>query len=201
MYEYRKLTPEQRAEVVQQRLQDGYPPHSPPHPVRDQPFYLLTAACYEHVCHMESGSRRQEVLDTLFEWFVGCGMEICAWVVLPNHYHLLVHVTDFDALGGIFRRVHGPASRRWNLEDDSPGRKVWYRFSDRAIRSERHYYVTLNYIHYNPVKHGWVKSPYDWAESSVHWYLEHHGRGWLRDSWIRYPVRDYGRGWDDVKRL
>jgi len=201
MYEYRKLTPEQRAEVVQQRLQNGYPPHSPPHPVRDQPFYLLTASCYGHVCHMGSGSRRQEVLDALFEWFVGCGMAICAWVVLPNHYHLLVHVTDFDALGGIFRRVHGPASRRWNLEDDAPGRKVWYRFSDRAIRSERHYYVTLNCIHYNPVKHGWVESPYDWAESSVHWYLEHHGREWLRDSWTRYPVRDYGRGWDDVRRL
>ena len=43
MYEYRKLTPEQRAELVQQRLARGHPPHSPPHPIRDQPFYLLTA--------------------------------------------------------------------------------------------------------------------------------------------------------------
>lgn len=50
---------------------------------------------------------------------------------------------------------------------------------------------TLNYIHYNPVKH-------KWAESSVHWYLEHHGREWLRDVWRTYPVRDYGQGWDDL---
>ncbi len=75
--------------------------------------------------------------------------------------------------------------------------KVWYRFSDRAIRSERHYQATLNYIHYNPVKHNCVDSPYDWNESSLHWYLEVYGREWLRDGWVNYPVRDYGKGWDD----
>ena len=119
-----------------------------------------------------------------------------AWAVLLNHYHLLVHVTEFGALGDIFRLVHGPTAREWNLQDDALGRKVWYRFTDRAIRSERHYYTVLNYIHHNPVKHGWAESPYDWEESSVHWYLIHQGRDWLRDSWVRYPVRDYGRGWD-----
>ncbi|MEH2373868.1 MAG: hypothetical protein V7K15_12515 [Nostoc sp.] len=56
----------------------------------------------------------------------------------------------------------------------------------------------MNYIHYNPVKHGWVKSPYNWAESSVHWYLENYGRDWLRSCWIEYPVRDYGKAWDDL---
>jgi len=196
MYPYRRLTPEQRADLVERRLNQGHPPHSPPHPVRDQPFYLLTAACYDHECHMRSQPRRQQVLDALFEQFVANGMEMRAWVVLPNHYHLLVQVTDFDAVGSALRLVHGPTARQWNREDVTPGRKVWYRFADRAIRSERHYYVTLNYIHYNPVKHGWGQSPYDWPESSVHWHLEHHSREWLRDLWVRHPVRDYGRGWD-----
>ena len=197
MYEYRELTPEQRAKLVEQRLAQGLPPHSPPHPVRGQPLYLLTATCYEHAHHMGSQSRRQQVLDALSGQLIASGMEMRAWVVLSNHYHLLVHVTDFDAVGGVLRLVHGPTARQWNLEDGAPGRKVWYRFADRAIRSERHYYVTMNYIHYNPSKHGLAQSPYDWPESSVHWYLEHRGREWLRDLWIRYPVRNYGRGWDD----
>jgi putative transposase len=47
------------------------------------------------------------------------------------------------------------------------------------------------------VKHGFVKSPYDWVESSVHWYLANQGREWLRDSWVKYPVLDYGKNWDD----
>ncbi len=56
----------------------------------------------------------------------------------------------------------------------------------------------LNYIHYNPVKHRWARSPCNWMESSIHWYLEHFGRQWLRYVWASYPARDYGRGWDDV---
>lgn len=197
MYVYRNLTPEQRAELVQERLARGYPSHSPPHPVRDRPFYMITATCYEHKCHMESEQRRQQVLEMLFEAFLANDQEICGWVVLPNHYHLLAHTTGFDVLGPMFRSIHGPTSRQWNLEDKTPGRKVWYRFTDRAIRSEGHYYAALNYIHYNPVKHGWTESVYDWPQSSVHWYLEHYQREWLRDLWTRYPIKDYGQGWDD----
>jgi putative transposase len=198
MYEYRKLTPEERDTLVQQRLKRGFPPHAPPHPVKNQKNYLLTATCYEHKHYMQSEFRRQQVLDLVFEIFINRGIEIRAWVVLPNHYHLLVCLENLGIAGELFRSVHGPTARQWNIEDKIIGRKVWFRYSDRAIRSERHYYTTLNYIHYNPVKHGYVASPYDWSQSSVHWYLKHYGREWLRDLWVSYPIRDYGRKWDDL---
>ncbi|MEH2001507.1 MAG: transposase [Nostoc sp.] len=119
MYEYRKLTAEQKAELVKYRLSQGYPPHSPPHEVRDKQFYLLTVACYEHQCHIHTESRRQQLLDMIFHRFGGSvneersaealttNLRICAWVVLPNHYHLLVDVENFDVLGELFRRIHG----------------------------------------------------------------------------------------------
>ena len=198
MYEYRKLTPEEQQEIVRQRIAQGYPPHAPPHPIQDRDYYLLTAACYQHTHHMHSSQRRQEILNRLFEIMISAGVEIQAWVVLLNHYHLLAFVPDFGVLGDCFKGVHGPTAVTWNREDGVSGRKVWYRFTDRAIRSDAHYYTTLNYIHYNPVKHGWAASPYEWQESSVHWYLEHYGREWLRDSWRTYPVRDYGQGWDNL---
>ncbi|MDB9375255.1 transposase [Nodularia sphaerocarpa] len=209
MYKYRKLTPEQKAELVEYRLSRGYPPHSPPHLIRGQQFYLLTAACYEHQHYMQSESRRQQLLNMIFDRFgaiendhesaeaLSTNLTICAWVILPNHYHLLIQVLNFDVLGGLFRRIHGALSRQWNQEDNITGRKIWYSWSDRAIRSERHYYTTLNYIHYNPVKHNLVKSPYDWVQSSVHWYLQAQGRQWLRDSWVQYPVKGYGKDWDN----
>ena len=209
MYKYRKLTPEQKAELVQYRLSRNYPPHSPPHLIRDEQFYLLTAACYEHQHYMQCQSRRQQLLNMIFERFnsiendhgstevLTTNLKIFAWVVLPNHYHLLVQVVNFDILGGLFRRIHGALSYQWNQEDNVTGRKIWYSWSDRAIRSQRHYYTTLNYIHYNPVKHGFVKSPYDWVESSVHGYLQAQGRQWLRDSWVQYPVKGYGNEWDN----
>lgn len=197
MYEYRKLTPEERRKLVQERVARGYPPHEPPHPVQDREYYLLTAACYEHAHHMHTPLRRQELLNQIFEIMIAADIEIQAWVVLLNHYHLLVFVPDFQALRRCFKGIHGPTAVTWNREDSAPGRKVWYRFTDRAIRSEAHYFTTLNYIHYNPVKHGCAQSPYEWAESSVHWYMAHHGRDWLRDCWRTYPLRDYGKGWDD----
>ncbi|MBD2499159.1 transposase [Anabaena azotica] len=209
MYEYRKLTLKQKAELVEQRLSRGYPPHAPPHPIQDAKFYLLTAACYEHKSYMHCQSRRQQLLNMIFDKFgdeddgeesakaLTTNIMISAWVVLPNHYHLLVQVENFEVLGELFRKIHGFTSRRWNLEDNVTKRKVWYSWSDRAIRSQRHYYTTLNYIHYNPVKHGLVTSPYDWVESSVNWYLQVYGREWLRDCWVKYPVKDYGKDWDD----
>jgi len=38
----------------------------------------------------------------------------------------------------------------------------------------------IDYIHYNPVKHGLAKSPFDWRESSIHQYLEegYYTRDW-----------------------
>jgi putative transposase len=196
MYRYRKLIHQERIELVEARRAQGFPPHSPPHPQQGASYYFLTATCYEHCMHIHTDARRHQILDGIFEQTILHGIELQAWVVLPNHYHLLAYVPDFKDLGQCFRRVHGPTARQWNVEDDALGRKVWYRFTDRRIRSERHYYTTLNYIHYNPVKHGCTTSPYDWPNSSVMWYVEHYGKTWLRDLWVSYPLRAYGETWD-----
>ncbi|BAZ11308.1 hypothetical protein NIES4071_31340 [Calothrix sp. NIES-4071] len=197
MYIYRKLTPEQRAEVVRKRVSRGYPPHSPPHTIRDRKLYFITAPCYEHKHHMTIEARRQQLLDLLFEQLISNDVEILAWVVLPNHYHLLVHVENFDALGKSLRIVHGRTSRFWNLEDNSTGRKVWYAYYDRAIRSESHYNAVVNYIHNNPVKHGYAESIYEWGQTSVNWYLQEYGKEWMSDFFAKYYEENFGEDWDD----
>ncbi len=197
MYKYRKLTQEEKVALVQERLTKGFPPHSPPHPVQNSEFYLITVACYEHKSRISTQQRRQQILNQLFEKLIQEDIEILAWIILPNHYHLLTTNINFKLFSQLLRSIHGPLARQWNFEDKITG-KVWFSFNDRAIRDERHYYTTLNYIHYNPVKHNLVASPYNWEESSVHWYLENHGRDWLRNCWIKYPVRNYGKEWDDL---
>jgi putative transposase len=196
MYQYRHLTSKQKEELLKERLNKGFPSHSPPHPIINQPFYLLTAACYEHKQRINSCQRRQQLLNQLLDLFQRKNINTLAWVILANHYHLLTSTIDFKWLSKELRLIHGRLARQWNLEDNLSG-KVWCSYSDRAIRSENHYYTILNYIHYNPVKHNYVKSPYDWPESSIHWYYENKGRDWLRDCWVNYPVKDYGKDWDD----
>lgn len=197
MYEYRKLSPEQKIAVVQERLRKGFPPHSPPHPIKNSAFYLITVPCYEHKHRINTEARRQQLLDVVFDKFINEGIEILAWVIIPNHYHLLIKNVDFPLLSKTFRSIHGPLARQWNLEDNRTG-KIWCSYSDRAIRSQKHYYTVINYIHNNPVKHNCVRSPYEWKQSSVHWYLENNGRDWLRSCWVEYPVKTYGKTWDDI---
>ena len=48
MYTYRKLSPKEQKEIVEERIKSGIPAHQPPHPTQNADYYLLTAACYKH---------------------------------------------------------------------------------------------------------------------------------------------------------
>jgi putative transposase len=199
MYQYRKMTDEERARVLAARKSLRRPWHAPPHFEQTKGVYMISAACYEHRAIMATGTRRTEWEAEMID---GLGLEqpddvdIRAWVVLPNHYRLLIE-GDLRVFARAMARLHNGAATRWNREDQTPGRKVWHRFSDRIIRSERHYYASLNYIHANPVKHGHALLAGDWAWSSLPLYLELLGRERLAEWWRRYPVGEYGKGWDE----
>jgi putative transposase len=195
-YEYRLMTPEERTAVIEERRRQGYPLHAPPHPYREAGWYFITATNFEHAHIIEPAERRTMFEEQLLQSMQAIGSEVGGWVVLPNHYHILISVRSLDSISAALKQLHGTTSRNWNLEDSLTGkRKVWYKFRDRYIRNERHYHQALNYIHYNPVKHGYVESPYDWPWSSVHIYCDTYGQRWLREQWVAYPIDDFGKDW------
>lgn len=197
-YEYRHMTPAERAAAVEERRKRGYPLHAPPHPYREAGWYFITATNFEHAHIIVPDERRTAFEEQLLTDIQSIEAKIGGWMVLPNHYHILMGVDSLDDVSAALKQLHGSTSRAWNLEDGLTGqRKVWYKFRDRYIRNERHYYKALNYIHYNPVKHGYVESPYDWPWSSMHIYYDAYGRHWLRDQWVSYPIDDFGKGWGD----
>ncbi len=197
-YEYRRLSLEERESVVQQRRERGYPHHAPPHPFRHAGHYFITAANYEHNNVMASADRRTEFEEQLLTHLAEIGAELGAWVILPNHYHVEVGVESLDTVSQVLQHLHGVTARAWNLSDGVTGRRrVWYRFQDRVIRDEAHYHRAINYIHYNPVKHGYVDSPYDWPWSSLETYEATYGRDWLRAQWKRYAPRDDAQDWHE----
>ena len=197
MYDYRKMTSRERTQVLATRKHLRRPWHAPPHFGQESGIYLISAACYEHRPIMATKSRRAEWEAAMMDRFTrNVDIDIRAWVVLPNHYHLLL-AGDLHVFALRIGRLHNGTATQWNREDGTLGRTVWHRFSDRRIRSERHYYASLNYIHANPVKHGYAAVAGDWAWSSLSLYMETVGRELLARWWRQYPVGDYGRGWDD----
>jgi putative transposase len=196
-YEYRRLTPAERQEILQQRRAAGYPLHSPPHPFRGPAHYFITAANYEHAPIIAPAERRTEFEAALVESMNAILADVFGWVILPNHYHILVAAQSLEDIAGALQLLHGRTSRAWNAQDGRTGtRRVWYRYSDQVIRNEDHFYRVLNYVHVNPVKHRCTDDPYEWPWSSVHTYFETHGREWLRRQWSAHPPGDLGRGWD-----
>jgi putative transposase len=198
-YEYRKLSSKEREEIVEFRKQRGYPLHAPPHPFREDGTYLITAANFENRHVMRSPERRTSFQEILLSGFHEINAEIIGWVILPNHYHIIVTVENLYKVSNILQLIHGRTSREWNLQDGLTGkRKVWYRFSDRRMRNETQLSQAFNYIHYNPVKHGYVKEMHDWQWSSLFLYEDDMGRDWLRELGRRFPPpADFGKGWDD----
>jgi REP-associated tyrosine transposase len=197
MYAWRKLTQEQREEVLSYRKQRHYPWHSPPILFRRGQFHL-TGACYEHANHIGRNPPRMAVFSQrLLETLEQTQNIVLAWCVLPNHYHLLVKTADLKQLKKELGKLHGRTSHEWNLEEGAPGRTVWHRCADRGIRSERHYWSTINYIHNNPVHHGYVERWTDWPFSRAGAFIEQIGRDETLSIWREYPVLNYGKGWDD----
>jgi len=197
VYDYRRMTPEQRMAVVESRRARGFPWHKPPHPNLGPGWYFITAATFEHRMHFQKSNElsalESRLLDALRQANFTCG----GWVVLPNHYHMLVQAPSAAKIGKALGPVHGRSAHYANRRDNTTRRQVWYKLSDRKIRSERHYWTCLHYIVFNPVKHGHVAQMVDWPWSCVHHVLAEHGIDWLTDLRHEYPLRNFGRGWDD----
>ncbi len=197
MYTWRKLTPEQQKELLAFRINQHRPWHSPPLVFQEGQFHL-SAACYEHQPYIGLGPKRMhDFSQRLLETLGASQALVFAWCVPPNHYHLLAETSNLAQLKREIGRLHGRTSREWNLEEHTLGRTVWYRCADRAIRSSRHYWATVNYIHHNPVHHGYVARWTDWPFSSAGDFIAQAGRERAISIWHDYPVLDYGKGWDD----
>ena len=103
--------------------------------------------------------------------------DLIAWVVMPNHVHLLIRTYQGIALGKIVQSWKSYTGRRLREQlmarTDSPPESpqpdgVWMRdYWDRYIRNEEHFQTAIRYIHQNPVKAGLVKDPRDWPWSSA----------------------------------
>ncbi len=68
------------------------------------------------------------------------------------------------------------------------------------MKSERHFWASLNYVLHNAVHHGYVGRWQDWPYSNAEQYLAEVGHEEVLRRWREYPVLDYGKDWDPPDR-
>ena len=198
MYNWRKMTKQQRSEVLQLRKRRKLPWHSPPHwDYQGEHSFLISSACFEHAPVIGKNPQRMaECEQDLLSICRTYEADVFAWCLLPNHYHILLQTNRIKELIKQIGLFHGRSSFLWNGEDNRRGRQVWHSCFDRPMKSERHFWATLNYVHHNPVHHGYVKRWQDWPYSSAARFLEAVGREKAKEIWEKYPLLDYGKKWD-----
>lgn len=70
----------------------------------------------------------------------------------------------------ISRQIHMQTAKQLNLWDNIPERKVWFQFGDSHITFEPSYLARLNYVHYNPARHGVVALAENYKWCSASWF-------------------------------
>ncbi|MDD5276926.1 MAG: transposase [Methylovulum sp.] len=126
----------------------------------------------EHVDMLRESARRVKTAHP----FV-----IDAMVIMPSHLHCLWTLpeddNDFSTRWGLikagFSRHFETAEHISSSRKSKGERGIWQRrFWEHLIRDDHDFERHVDYIHYNPVKHGYVKRPVDWAFSSIHRYIK-----------------------------
>ena len=197
MYNWRMMTKEQREELLKLRKTQNLPWHSPPHRDGGSRKFHITASCFEHQSFIGLSPKRMQIFETvLYNTILASGNLLVAWSVLPNHYHLLVKSGDILGLLKNLGKLHGKTSFEWNGEESLRGRKVWCNSMETAIKSDKHYFSTVNYIHNNPVHHGYVGKWDEWPFGNAKDYLDSFGKNKALEIWRKYPISGYGKDWD-----
>ena len=106
--------------------------------------------------------------------------ELVAWVILPDHFHLLL-TPDKCTPSDILHRLKLSFGSLYRKRIELAEGRIWQsRFWDHIIRNERDLNRNIDYIHFNPVKHGLAKSPFDYQHTSIH---EYRSSGYYQNDW------------------
>jgi putative transposase len=120
-------------------------------------------------------------------------LQIDAIVILPDHLHAIWTLPPMDSSYSVrwgwlkkeFTEAWLGAGKREQPQSggrDRDGRRgVWQsKFWEHAVRDQHDYARHMDYVHYNPVKHGYATCPHLWPWSSFSRCVQ---RGWYPADW------------------
>jgi putative transposase len=143
--------------------------------------YFFTVVTHNRKPLFLNPSNRKLLRATIIKTKQRHPFKIDAWVLLPDHMHCIWTLPEDDMdYSKRWRLIKCSFTKNYlknhNVAINLPKSKilrhehnVWQsRFWEHQIRNEKDFNNHLNYIFYNPVKHGWVEDIKDWPYSSFH---------------------------------
>jgi putative transposase len=130
--------------------------------------HFLTFSCYRRRPNFEKDRACAEFVSALERAHQDYGLCVYAYVVMPEHVHLLVNEPERNSLAQAIKALKQGVARRLALRGQD---SFWQaRYYDFNVWSELKFVEKIRYIHRNPVHRGLVARPEDWPWSSFRHY-------------------------------
>ena len=157
----------------------------PPKPKRYQQqrcLHFITLSCYQRRKFLDTPTAREvfeHELERVRHWY---GFYLAAYVVMPEHVHLLISEPERSELATVIQMLKQISSRKLRSADVP---RFWQvRYYDFPVWSEKKRVEKLRYIHRNPVKRGLCARPEEWEWSSfLPWSTGCEGRVEVECQW------------------
>ncbi len=167
----------------------------PPRYYGKNDLHFLTTSTYRRTPVSKSERFKRELVATLAELRAELGFRLLGYVLMPEHFHLLIWPSEAANPSQIMQRLKGRTARSilktlreerrhaWcarmlrrftlpsTVHDEANGRVWQRRFYDMNIRSSKKINEKLDYMHNNPVERRLVSSPSEWPWSSWRYYF------------------------------
>ncbi len=149
----------------------------PKHPV------FITAVCHQRKPFLKDSFSKELLLAIMREVKTEHTFSMIAYAVMDDHFHWIIQPSRVD-FSKIMQSVKLRFVHRYKKHADIKGPfQVWQkRFWDHVIRDENDLHRHLDYVHYNPVKHGIAGGPkeYPWCSFKQHVERGHYSLDWGR---------------------
>ncbi len=128
---------------------------------------FLPGGIYHVYCRVARGeavfacaNEAQQWIDTVARLADIHELDILAWCLMGNHYHLVVR-TGGKALWRAMARIQGTVAKNFNRRHQVLGRLWQSRYKARLVVDEAHLGHLFAYVHLNPLAAGMVGDPAD----------------------------------------
>jgi len=171
--------------------------HRPPHIYLDGCKYFIVSKTFNWKHIFNNDIKKQILYDCIFKALNRYDYICDSWVILDNHYQLVVEVKDGKNIPLFVKQINGASSRLINKLDNCFERRVWEQYWDTILDNDKSYWTHVNYNHHNPVKHGYVTKMGDYKWSSFNEHIKNFGAVAVYERFALYPVIDFTPPWAD----